>query len=147
MEKVKEDENHKEMIDNYLDMTNAEAIGHFNQNLAMQVVSKMKPILHTDLNEFMKEKGLTPDVVFKAVKDVEKDTIDTYAKKDIKLPCIPEEYNKFDYYVCMAEKLDHNYVTIGDDLNKGALLVYEGLSDYDGGTRKVWDRTKHYLED
>lgn len=138
-------ETHKELVESFLSRTECELSGHFNEELAKIVVSRMKPIMGVELNSFMEKEGLTPEAIWSLVNDVEQETIDKYAET-VKLPNIPKEYNKFDYYVCMAEKLDHNYATIDEDMAKGALLVYEALSDYDGGTRKVWDKMKHYLD-
>lgn len=144
-ETLKKDEAHAEIIENYLMMTESEMTGHYNEELAYCSVIGMKPFFTDNLKAYMDSKGLTPEKVYETVKAVEKATMTAYSQKGLTIPAIHEEYNMYDYYVCMADKLDHHYATIGEDMAKGALLVYESLSDYDGSTRKVWDNTKKYI--
>lgn len=156
LEGLKEDPAHKDFVEDFLLKEKVEMFGgHYNEEMAYKVVGNMKPAILikedkivnvSDLNAYMKDMGLTPKVVYDTVKEQEKAVIATFAEKGMKVPLIPEDYTVFDFYVCMAEKLDHNWNTINGDMAKGAMLVYEALSDHDGGTRKVWDNTKHYLE-
>lgn len=156
LETLKEDSAHKDFVEDFLLKEKVEMFGgHYNEEMAYKVVENMKPAILikedkivnvSDLNAYMKDMGLTPEKVYNAVKATEESIVNAYSAKGMKAPSIPEEYNAFDFYVCMAEKLDHNWNTINGDMSKGAMLVYEALSDHDGGTRKVWDNTKHYLE-
>lgn len=146
LESVRKDPGHSELIENYLTITEIEASGHYNEELAYKVVENMDPIFTTNLKKYMDSKGLTPKKVYDTVKAIEKNTIASYAQKGLTIPQIHEEYNMYDFYVCMADKLDHHYATIGEDTAKGALLVYESLSNHDGSTRYVWDKTKKYLD-
>lgn len=146
LESVRSDEAHKDLIEGYLMITEAEMSGHYNEELAYKVVEKMNPVFTTNLKNYMDSKGLTIKKVYDTVKTVEKNIINAYAQKGLEIPPIHEEYNMYDYYVCMADKLDHHYASIGEDINKGALLVYESLSNHDGSTRYIWDKTKKYLD-
>lgn len=146
LEEVRKNPNHKKMIEDFLMISEAHMCGHYNEELAMLAVAGMKPLHISDLNRYMTEKGLSPEKVYEAVRNIESIKMSEYMQKGIKLPPIPKEYNMYDYYVCMASKIDHNYITIGEDMTNGAVLVYESLSDHDGGTRKVWDKTHKYIK-